>query len=136
MSNRSDTGYAALHKLGELGRELERRRGPDPYPHPTGPAPTLEELRRHRGEIERLAARHGAGAVRVFGSVARGDAQPDSDLDLLVEIDAQHGLLEQAALQGDLEELLGCRVHVVRSEGSRDTSDNVRERIEREALEL
>jgi predicted nucleotidyltransferase len=136
VSNRSDTGYAALHKLGGLGLELERQRGPEPYPHPTGPAPSLEGLRRRRGEIERLAARHGACAVRVFGSVARGDAQPDSDLDLLVELDAQRGLLEQAALQGDLEELLGCRVHVVRSEGLRDTSDNVRERIEREALEL
>ncbi|MGA2929768.1 MAG: nucleotidyltransferase domain-containing protein [Solirubrobacteraceae bacterium] len=64
----------------------------------------------------------------MFGSVARGDAQPDSDLDLLVEMDAQRGLLEQAALQGDLQELLGCRVHVVRSGGLRDTSDSVRER--------
>ncbi len=136
VSNRSETGYAALHKLGELGLELERRRGPEPYPHPTGPAPSLEGLRRRRGEIERLAARHGACAVRVFGSVARGDAQPDSDLDLLVELDAQRGLLEQAALQGDLEELLGCRVHVVRSGGLHYTSDSARERIEREALEL
>jgi predicted nucleotidyltransferase len=134
VSNRSDTGYVALHKLGEL--ELERRRGPEPYPHPTGPAPSLEGLRRRRGEVERLAALHGACAVRVFGSVARGDAQPDSDLDLLVELDAQRGLLEQAALQGDLEELLGCRVHVVRSGGLHYTPDSARERIEREALEL
>ncbi len=132
MTDRSDTEYAALHKLGEL----EHLRGPDPYPHPTGPAPSLEELRRRRGEIERLAARHGASVVRVFGSVARRDARPDSDLDLLVEMGAQRGLLEQAALQGDLQELLGCRVHVVRSSGSRDISDTVRERIEREALEL
>lgn len=136
MSDPSDTGYAPLHELGELGLEFERRRGPDPYPRPTGPAPSVEGLRRRRTEIELLAARHGARAVRVFGSVARGDAQPDSDLDLLVDMDAQRGLLEQAALQGDLEELLGCRVHVVRSGGLHYTSDSTRERIEREALEL
>src|SRR3954470_8646086 len=51
------------------------------------PAPTLEELRARREEILRIAASHGAGKVRVFGSVARGQARPDSDVDLLVEFE-------------------------------------------------
>ena len=55
--------YEALHRLGELGREIERRRGPDPYPRPTGPAPSLEALRRRRDDVMRIAARHGARTV-------------------------------------------------------------------------
>src|SRR5215472_13858091 len=49
-------------------------------------APTMAELRRHRDAIERIAAVHGAANVRVCGSVARGDAQPDSDIDLVVDM--------------------------------------------------
>jgi hypothetical protein len=98
MSTRTHSTYAALHRLGELGRQIDHRRGPDPYPRLSGPAPSLEEVRRRRGEIERLAARHGARGVRVFGSVARGEARPDSDLDVLVEME-QRGMLEQAGLQ-------------------------------------
>jgi uncharacterized protein len=100
--------YLALRRLGDLGRELERQRQPDPYPRATGPAPSLEELRTRREEIMRAAARHGVRTARVFGSVARGDAGAGSDVDLLVEMDGERGLLQQAALQGDLEELLGC----------------------------
>jgi uncharacterized protein len=59
-------------------------------------------------EIERVAAGHGARTVRVFGSVARGDAGPGSDVDILVEMGDRQSLLEQAALIRDLEELLGC----------------------------
>lgn len=83
--------YAALHQLAERGREIERRRGPDPYPRPTGPPPNLEELRRRRDEITRVAERHGTRAVRVFGSVARGEARPESDLDVLVELGERRG---------------------------------------------
>jgi uncharacterized protein len=111
--------YTVLHRMGDLGRELERRRRPDPYPRATGPAPSLEHLRHRRDEIERVAAHHGVRMVRVFGSVARGDAGPGSDVDLLVEMGRRRGLLEQAALQGDLEELLGCPVHVVTTGGLR-----------------
>ena len=59
VSTRTESRYAALHRLGELGREIGDRRGPDPYPRPSGPAPSLQELRRRRGEIERLAVHHG-----------------------------------------------------------------------------
>jgi len=51
-----------------------------------------------REEILDTAARHGAHNVRVFGSVARGDTGPDSDLDLLVELDPDRSLFDQAAL--------------------------------------
>jgi len=49
----------------------------------------------------------------VFGSVVRGDAGPESDLDLLVDMADRRSVFERAALQGDLEDLLGCRVHVI-----------------------
>jgi predicted nucleotidyltransferase len=136
VSTKTESGYAALHRVGELGREIDRRRGPDPYPRPSGPAPSLQELRRRRAEIERLAARHGARGVRVFGSVARGEAGPDSDLDVLVEIEQRRGLLEQAGLQGDLEELLRCPVHVATTRGLRHARESTREQIEREARRL
>lgn len=93
------------------------REGPDPYPRPTGPAPSLEELRLRRDEIVQIAARHGASTVRVFGSVARGDAGPNSDLDILVDMGDGRSLFELAAVQGDLEELLGCPVHIVTTGG-------------------
>ena len=54
--------------------------------------------------------------MRVFGSVARGEAGPDSDLDLLVEFDANRSLLDHVALVQDLEELLGTKVHVTTKE--------------------
>ena len=132
----SEGRYTALRRLGELGREIERERGPDPYPRPTGPAPSLEELRRRRHEIERVAARHRIRTLRVFGSVARGDGGPGSDLDVLVDMGDRNSLLEQAALQGDLEDLLGCQVHVTTTGGLSAASEETRERIEREAVSL
>ena len=66
-----------------------------------------------REEILRVAARHGAGNVRVFGSVARGEAGAESDLDLLVEMQPDHSPFFPGGLIADLEELLGREVHVV-----------------------
>ncbi len=134
---RPDEGeYEALSRLGELGREIERPRGPDPYPRPAGPAPSLEVLRRRRDDIMRVAARHGARTVSVFGSVARGDAGPHSDLDLLVDTGGPQSLFEQAALQSDLEDLLGCPVHVLTTGGLSCARENTRAQIEREAISL
>jgi predicted nucleotidyltransferase len=128
--------YSALHELAELGRRIEQERGPDPYPRPTGPAPRLEELRQRRSEILSAIARHGAKSVRVFGSVASGDNGADSDLDLLVEFDQHVGLFGQASLQSELEELLGCRVHVTTVSGLHQASSDTRDRVEREAIAL
>ncbi|HMD31781.1 MAG TPA: nucleotidyltransferase family protein [Candidatus Acidoferrales bacterium] len=74
-------------------------------------------LREKRDEILRVAARHGARNIRVFGSVARGEARQDSDIDLLVEFEPGRSLLDQAALTLDLEELMGRKVEVMTEGG-------------------
>jgi len=74
---------------------------------------TLDALRaERREEILRLAGRRGAHSLRVFGSVARGEADENSDLDLLVAWEPGRSLLDHAGLVQDLQELLGMKVHV------------------------
>jgi hypothetical protein len=94
---------------------------------------SLDTLRARRDEILRIAMRHGAQNVRVFGSVARGDATADSDVDLLVSTSDSTSPWFPAGLVLDLETLLGCRVHVVAEEGLYWL---LRRRILREALPL
>jgi predicted nucleotidyltransferase len=72
-----------------------------------------ELLKAKRQEILRVAAQHGAYDVRVFGSVARSEAGPDSDVDFLVEVRPEHSAWFPAGLIVDLESLLGCNVDVV-----------------------
>lgn len=93
----------------------------------------LEELRRRREEILQAAARHGAYNVRVFGSVATGEAGADSDIDFLVKFEAQRSLIDQALLKQELEHLLGRRVDVVSEDGLYWL---LRRRILREAVPL
>ena len=71
------------------------------------------QLRRHRHVIRRLAHNRGARHVRVFGSVARGDDDADSDVDLLVDIDDDVGLVGLAGLERELSELLDASVDVI-----------------------
>ena len=74
---------------------------------------TLDTLRaERREEILRLARRRGAHDLRVFGSVARGEANENSDLDLLVAWEPGRSLLDHAGLVQDLQELLGIKVHL------------------------
>jgi len=87
----------------------------------------------HRTEILQLAREHGAYNVRLFGSVARGEDQPDSDLDLLVEMEPGRSLLDHIALKQDLEGLLGRDVDVV-TEAS--LHPRLRDRVLREAVSL
>ena len=70
-------------------------------------------VRAHREDILRLASLHGARNVRLFGSVVRGSATADSDLDVLVDFDADRSLLDRIGLIQDLEDLLGIDVDVV-----------------------
>ena len=74
-------------------------------------------LQEKREEILRIAARHGAYDVRVFGSVARGEARSDSDVDLLLGVEPERSAWFPASLVLDLEELLGRKVDVVTEQG-------------------
>ncbi|HEX5309018.1 MAG TPA: nucleotidyltransferase family protein [Solirubrobacteraceae bacterium] len=93
----------------------------------------LQSLRSRRDEILECAAEHGAVDVRVFGSVARGEAGLDSDVDLLVKMEAGRSLLDLVGLWQDLEDLLGAHVDVL-SEGG--VSPYLCERIYADALAL
>lgn len=76
--------------------------------------PRMAKLRLNRDRIRRAAHRHGASNVRVFGSVARGQDRPESDIDLLVDLDVRtRGLFPVAALRDELSEMLGERFDVV-----------------------
>jgi predicted nucleotidyltransferase len=70
-------------------------------------------IEQNRKEILRIAAEHGARNVRVFGSVARGDDRADSDVDLLVDMDADRCFLDLVGLEQDLERLPQRRVDVL-----------------------
>ncbi len=95
---------------------------------------TLDTLRaERRAEILRLAEQRGAHSLRVFGSVARGEATENSDLDLLVAWQPGRSLMDHAGLVEDLQELLGMKVHV----GTEKSLHwYVRDRILREATPL
>jgi hypothetical protein len=84
-------------------------------------------------DILRIARTHGAVTVRVFGSRARGDAKPQSDLDLLVGLEPGRSLLDVVAIRQDLEDLLGYSVDVVTEGG---LSPYLRERVLSEAQAL
>ena len=95
--------------------------------------PLDELLRTKREDILRVAKKYGAYNVRVFGSVARGEADSQSDIDLLVNMEPGRSLLDLIGLLIDLEELLGCKVDVVTEKGLRD---RIRERVLKEAVTL
>jgi uncharacterized protein len=79
---------------------------------------TLDELRsRHRNRIVALARERGAHNVRVFGSIARGEERPDSDIDFLVDFEPGRSLLDLTGLWLDLEGVLRCKVDVISSRG-------------------
>ena len=90
-------------------------------------------LASNREEILRIAASYGARNVRAFGSVARGEAGPDSDLDLLVQFDPGASLLDLIAMKQDLEDLLSCQVDVVTEAA---ISPYIREQVLKEAVSL
>ena len=90
-------------------------------------------LKEKRNEILRIAAKYGAKNVRVFGSVARGEASTNSDFDFLVQFEPGVTLLKHAALIRELESLLGGKVDVV-SENA--LKSRIRDRIIKEAVPL
>jgi predicted nucleotidyltransferase len=93
----------------------------------------LSELRAHREEILACARHYGAQSVRVFGSVSRGQAGPDSDVDLLVRFESNRSLVDQIGLIQDLASLLGVPVDVVDETG---LSPHLKSKVVDEAVPL
>jgi predicted nucleotidyltransferase len=87
---------------------------------------TIEGLRRRRDEILGVARRRRAHRVAVFGSVARGEARPGSDVDLLVDFEPGTSLLDHVGLFQDLEELLGVGVDIVTRSALKPRDDHIR----------
>lgn len=95
---------------------------------------SLEQLlSQKREDIIKAAQKHGARNVRVFGSVARGDEGPDSDVDFLVDMEAGRSLLDMGGLLMDLREMLGRNVDVVTERGLKA---RIRDRVLEEAIPL
>lgn len=94
---------------------------------------THKLLASQRQDILEIAARYGARNVRIFGSVARGDAGPDSDLDILVDMEPGRSMFDLGGLLYDLQAFLGVDVDVVTEKGLRP---RIRERVLREAVPL
>ncbi|HYA39915.1 MAG TPA: nucleotidyltransferase family protein [Syntrophobacteraceae bacterium] len=95
--------------------------------------PVIELLKSKRDEILRISAKYGASNVRVFGSVARGEAGPESDVDLLVELESGRSLLDHVALLQDLEDMLSRKVDVVNENA---LHHSIRDRVLREATPI
>ncbi len=93
----------------------------------------LNDLRSRRAEILSVAARHGAHNVRVFGSVARWEADERSDVDLLVDLEQGRSLFDLGGLLMDLQEILGRKVDLATERGLRAS---LRDRVLREAVSL
>lgn len=94
----------------------------------------IEQLiKQKREEILHIAERYGGRNVRVFGSVARGEADEQSDIDFLVDMEPGRSLLDLGGLLMDLQEALGCNVDIVTERGLKP---RIRERVLKEAIEL
>lgn len=90
-------------------------------------------LKSKRNDILRLASQYGASHVRVFGSLARGEAGPSSDIDLLVQMEEGRSLLDLIELSQELESVLQRKVDILTDDG---LSPYLKERIQAEAIPL
>ncbi|WP_148059068.1 XRE family transcriptional regulator [Rathayibacter sp. PhB127] len=95
--------------------------------------PVGRQVLRHRAELRRALRRRGVADARIFGSTARGDDRPDSDLDLLVTIPAGLGVLGLAGLERELGDILGAPVDLVPEQGLKE---HVRRDIEPDLMPL
>ncbi len=96
-------------------------------------SPLGRRLRRHRRALVTAAQRRGAGNLRVFGSVARGEDGPDSDVDLLVDLAPGTGLVGLSALERELAEILHAKVDL---SPAASLKPRVRTRAEQDAIAL
>ena len=90
-------------------------------------------VREKREEILRISASHGAHNVRIFGSVAKGEAGPDSDVDFLVDMGPEHSPWFPGGLLMDLQDLLGCQVDILTEDA---LHWYIRDRVLEEAVPL
>jgi uncharacterized protein len=95
--------------------------------------PVGRRVRRHRKDLVTVAAAHGVSNLRVFGSVARGEDRPDSDVDLLADLPPGLSLFGLSRLEADLEGILGTRVDLI---PAADLKPGVRERVESDLIAL
>jgi predicted nucleotidyltransferase/DNA-binding XRE family transcriptional regulator len=133
-SGRRQPSVPALARLIEAaGFELTLglRRPPGRLRRLTGPVG--RRVRRHRQDLIATAAAHGVQNLRVFGSVARGEDRPDSDVDLLVDLPPGLSLFGLARAEAELEAILGTRVDLI---PATDLKPGVRERAERDLIAL
>ncbi|MHB0999542.1 MAG: nucleotidyltransferase family protein [Armatimonadota bacterium] len=92
-----------------------------------------ELLENNRDEILRIAKKHGATNVRIFGSVARGQETLESDLDVLVDFEKGRSLMDHSALVIELQDLLGCRVDVATERGLKE---RIRDQVTKDSVPL
>ena len=90
-------------------------------------------IRERRQQILDIARKYGAFEVRIFGSAARGESGPCSDLDVLVKLEPGRSLLDIVAIKQDLSDLLGCEVDVVTEAA---VSPYIRQQVLRESINL
>jgi predicted nucleotidyltransferase/DNA-binding XRE family transcriptional regulator len=115
----------ACRRSLEIGATVRVRGG--------GATASLARVRRQRERLLQAARRYGVRHVRVFGSVARGDARTDSDVDLLVDLSADRTLLDLIGFKQEAEDILGMRVDAV---APRFLKRGVRAQTERDAIPL
>lgn len=118
--------------LAACGRRVEIQTPPAQRPGPVSSmrsqlGPQADRLRRQRRQLLDAAERHGIGHLRAFGSLARGEATADSDIDLLVDLKPGHTLLDLAAFRREAGEILDLPVDVA-------TADMLKDRIRDEVL--
>ena len=95
--------------------------------------PVGRRVRRHRHDLAAAAAAHGVQNLRVFGSVARGEDRPDSDVDMLADLPPGLSLFGLGRAEADLEAIIGSRVELIRAQ---DLKPAVRARVERDLVAL
>ena len=93
----------------------------------------VQKLQHQRQAILHIAQTYGASNLRIFGSVARGEADVLSDLDLLVDLEPGRSLFDLGGLAMELQELLGCPIDVVTEQGLKQ---RIRDRVLQEAIAL
>lgn len=91
----------------------------------------VEKIKAHRQEILDIAKKYGASNIRIFGSVARGEAGHDSDYDFLIELEPGRSAFEIGGLLMDLQDLLGAKVDIVTDKG---LNKHIREKVLKEAI--